>query len=126
SRGRVLPAVLLCPRLQLAAGGQGGRAPGPGGPGGGGDLVRRSPRPVEIRFPGRVRLPGADGRRLLPDVAAPVLAAGVPRTAHPAGEPNRRIRAGSVWIDRKSTRLNSSHVSISYAVFSLKNTKHTR
>src|SRR5699024_11807091 len=25
-----------------------------------------------------------------------------------------------VWIDRKSTRLNSSHVSISYAVFCLK------
>src|SRR5699024_11705557 len=26
----------------------------------------------------------------------------------------------STWIDRKSTRLNSSHVSISYAVFCLK------
>src|SRR5207249_5726879 len=25
-----------------------------------------------------------------------------------------------VWVDRKSTRLNSSHVSISYAVFCLK------
>src|SRR5699024_5035404 len=77
---------------------QGGRAPGPGGPGGGGDLVRLPPRPVEIRFPGRVRLPGADGRGLLPDVAAPVLAAGVHRTAHPDREPQRRIRAGSVWI----------------------------
>src|SRR5699024_12048443 len=27
---------------------------------------------------------------------------------------------GNRWIDRKSTRLNSSHVSISYAVFCLK------
>src|SRR5699024_12002566 len=27
------------------------------------------------------------------------------------------------WLDRKSTRLNSSHVSISYAVFCLKNKK---
>src|SRR5699024_11725237 len=29
-------------------------------------------------------------------------------------------------LDRKSTRLNSSHVSISYAVFCLKKTSHTR
>src|SRR5690625_6142104 len=32
---------------------------------------------------------------------------------------DRRLRAGQV-IDRKSTRLNSSHVAISYAVFCLK------
>src|SRR5699024_11356460 len=30
----------------------------------------------------------------------------------------------SLFIDRKSTRLNSSHVSISYAVFCLKKKKH--
>src|SRR5690625_6134433 len=30
---------------------------------------------------------------------------------------------GEAWIDRKSTRLNSSHVAISYAVFCLKKTK---
>src|SRR5438067_7312226 len=30
-----------------------------------------------------------------------------------------------LWIDRKSTRLNSSHVSISYAVFCLKKKNHT-
>src|SRR5690606_41723745 len=28
------------------------------------------------------------------------------------------------WLDRKSTRLNSSHVKISYAVFCLKKKKH--
>src|SRR5262245_62370707 len=28
------------------------------------------------------------------------------------------------WIDRKSTRLNSSHLGISYAVFCLKKKKH--
>src|SRR5207249_5789242 len=28
-----------------------------------------------------------------------------------------------IWLDRKSTRLNSSHVSISYAVFCLKKQK---
>src|SRR5699024_12705690 len=36
------------------------------------------------------------------------------RTRRPAGAAGRRVR------DRKSTRLNSSHVSISYAVFCLK------
>src|SRR5690606_9899485 len=30
------------------------------------------------------------------------------------------------WIDRKSTRLNSSHVKISYAVFCLKKKKQLR
>src|SRR5699024_12798785 len=36
---------------------------------------------------------------------------------------NRRRRRG--FPDRKSTRLNSSHVSISYAVFCLKKKKHS-
>src|SRR5207249_9203337 len=35
----------------------------------------------------------------------------------------RRFAPGSSSIDRKSTRLNSSHVSISYAVFCLKKKK---
>src|SRR5690242_21532120 len=35
----------------------------------------------------------------------------------PTRRPNRRRTR---WIDRKSTRLNSSHMSISYAVFCLK------
>src|SRR5699024_12128203 len=40
------------------------------------------------------------------------------------------VETGSPWIcanrDRKSTRLNSSHVSTSYAVFCLKKQKRTR
>src|SRR3712207_7352732 len=40
--------------------------------------------------------------------------------AHPRRESNRRLRC-SMWpLDRKSTRLNSSHANISYAVFCLK------
>src|SRR3712207_7888815 len=31
-----------------------------------------------------------------------------------------RSRASALWLDRKSTRLNSSHANISYAVFCLK------
>src|SRR3712207_6920835 len=44
-----------------------------------------------------------------------------------AGEILRLGRAGSrgVGADRKSTRLNSSHANISYAVFCLKKKKHT-
>src|SRR5256885_11878794 len=38
----------------------------------------------------------------------------------------RRILSSSAsWRDRKSTRLNSSHLVISYAVFCLKKKKHT-
>src|SRR5690606_40719326 len=40
---------------------------------------------------------------------------------HP--HPRRRGRPGRGRIDRKSTRLNSSHVKISYAVFCLKKKK---
>src|SRR5690606_40578179 len=32
------------------------------------------------------------------------------------GSPDTMTEAGEVWRDRKSTRLNSSHVKISYAV----------
>src|SRR3712207_8828784 len=39
----------------------------------------------------------------------------------PEAQPN--IREREWWSDRKSTRLNSSHANISYAVFCLK--KHT-
>src|SRR5579872_7591677 len=37
----------------------------------------------------------------------------------------RRVRRAARWRDRKSTRLNSSHVRISYAVFCLKKKKQT-
>src|SRR5947209_15466398 len=32
------------------------------------------------------------------------------------GSENQEVRAGSIVLDRKSTRLNSSHANISYAV----------
>src|SRR5947199_2412066 len=39
------------------------------------------------------------------------------QSAHRLGQPARRVHGGG---DRKSTRLNSSHLGISYAVFCLK------
>src|SRR6478672_13277210 len=42
------------------------------------------------------------------------------------GGPGRGGQASSVWSDRKSTRLNSCHDQISYAVFCLKKKKKTK
>src|SRR5256885_11042170 len=44
------------------------------------------------------------------------------------GTPVRGVKAGPLaeLLDRKSTRLNSSHLVISYAVFCLKKKKNTR
>src|SRR6266571_8584274 len=47
------------------------------------------------------------------------------RPAGPAGLARGRDRRGHRRRDRKSTRLNSSHMSISYAVFCLKKKKKT-
>src|SRR5438445_7656356 len=40
--------------------------------------------------------------------------------------PDYRPGTGRAEIDRKSTRLNSSHANISYAVFCLKKKKHNK
>src|SRR5437660_12760446 len=45
------------------------------------------------------------------------------RRPAPAAQAVRAPRAGPAARDRKSTRLNSSHVAISYAVFCLKKKK---
>src|SRR5207253_9174106 len=84
----------------------------------------RSPRPCPARDrpPGpaarrrRAPVAGADGRAQ-PDLAAVVaLGSGGGQGAAGAHAPRARTAA----LDRKSTRLNSSHVAISYAVFCLK------
>src|SRR4051794_27483490 len=49
------------------------------------------------------------------------------RTSRPSASVLRTsTRFPPYWVDRKSTRLNSSHPSISYAVFCLQNTKKSR
>src|SRR5699024_12658269 len=70
-------------------------------------------------FPRRHRSPisvGPDAR--LRPVHPQTRGAGI----RPRGPP-RKIRKLQISLDRKSTRLNSSHVSISYAVFCLKKKK---
>src|SRR3712207_8327421 len=63
------------------------------------------------------------GRRVRAFQAAHHGAEGIDMSVQPrfAHEPQRRIGRGAV--DRKSTRLNSSHANISYAVFCLKKKK---
>src|SRR5256885_9299254 len=64
-----------------------------------------------------------DNALLWPDFKAvwPSMAAGA--TASPANSVEPFQTVGPFWLptDRKSTRLNSSHLVISYAVFCLKN-----
>src|SRR3989442_13191644 len=55
--------------------------------------------------------------------ALPICHARDAPVADAAGFGTRRAHMG--WQDRKSTRLNSSHVRISYAVFCLKKKKNT-
>src|SRR3712207_8618214 len=88
-------------------------------------MIRRPPRstlfPYTTLFRSRARPyrhgDGAEvGRRPAPPVGRPRAA----RPVRPAeGQARRRHRLG----DRKSTRLNSSHANISYAVFCLKKKK---
>src|SRR6266511_4430217 len=64
-----------------------------------------------------------DDQLALLAIVFPLLAA---RTAggHVTAQPDERHRLLRAMRDRKSTRLNSSHVKISYAVSCLKNKKH--
>src|SRR5256885_9371448 len=79
---------------------------------------------------GRVRIEGRPGQEAhwLPPLGSPVRARRAAAAcrrggrARSAGAPRPRRRR-SVSADRKSTRLNSSHLVISYAVFCLKKKK---
>src|SRR5690349_23378049 len=56
-------------------------------------------------------------------VEIPIFAAGVWLYARSTHAKDKVGRYGLMGLDRKSTRLNSSHVEISYAVFCLKKKK---
>src|SRR5262245_63908908 len=68
-----------------------------------------------------VGLVAGHGGDLQPVLGLEVLGAGAQRAVDPR---DQRVEAlGRVLRDRKSTRLNSSHLGISYAVFCLKKKK---
>src|SRR3712207_255966 len=89
------------------------------------DPVEEAADPVEAAVPVGDGHVGADHRRLLAlRTQAPgephLVVVGVDRP----GEPEDPARELLVHRDRKSTRLNSSHANISYAVFCLKKKKN--
>src|SRR3712207_8994913 len=80
------------------------------------ELEERAADGVEVERPGRV---GAERPRRR-GVAQRYAGAGDPSLA---GDQDVRGLEVAVGADRKSTRLNSSHANISYAVFCLKKNK---
>src|SRR3712207_8625216 len=90
-------------------------------------MIRRPPRSTLFPYTTLFRSPRLDHRRVLrPHVPA--------RSARRAGpevvgarlaREDQSVCRPSVARDRKSTRLNSSHANISYAVFCLKKKKQT-
>src|SRR3712207_8237734 len=97
-------------------------------------MIRRPPRSTLFPYTTLFRSPGSSGRRvtsLSPEAAGDVVLGrtlGGRGEHHPGGshldEPAGHPGAGDVE-DRKSTRLNSSHANISYAVFCLKKERTT-
>src|SRR2546427_11895230 len=85
-------------------------------------MIRRPPRSTLFPYTTLFRSPYLINR---PPYDSAVDAAFGRRTdAVPTGHPQWSPRVGFNWdVDRKSTRLNSSHSQISYAVFCLKKKK---
>src|SRR3712207_7435212 len=94
-------------------------------------MIRRPPRSTLFPYTTLFRsllahgLPRPDNRKAADDVEDAVRRGGaVPATiAVLDGVPHVGLTAEQVDRDRKSTRLNSSHANISYAVFCLKKKK---
>src|SRR5690349_22216366 len=89
-------------------------------------MIRRPPRSTLFPYTtlSRSRPAGGQRGRLLPGDGRPARRGGRARQAglRRRGRP-AQPRGRPAVLDRKSTRLNSSHVEISYAVFCLKKKK---
>src|SRR2546426_8834585 len=97
-------------------------------------MIRRPPRstlfPYTTLFRSPMRTVRADGSVRLIFIGFAVLDDTAVRTPRSAASPETRAARGahngdSAGTDRKSTRLNSSHLVISYAVFCLKKKNNT-
>src|SRR5258705_3428488 len=84
-------------------------------------MIRRPPRSTLFPYTTLFRSRDSDRKerlRLLPEGRGGILHVEGPRRA--LGQDASRHPRGASCPDRKSTRLNSSHLGISYAVFCLK------
>src|SRR3712207_7827875 len=93
-------------------------------------MIRRPPRSTLFPYTTLFRSHVVDDHRpVLPpaqlrgDKDVPAGPPTRPRVHRNGGRPEVRARAGVPRADRKSTRLNSSHANIPYAVFCLKKKK---
>src|SRR2546430_4288853 len=78
-------------------------------------MIRRPPRSTLFPYTTLFRSLGSD---------VPFFALGGRAAGHGRGDQVYKLDdAADYWVDRKSTRLNSSHSQISYAVFCLKKKK---
>src|SRR2546427_5113326 len=83
-------------------------------------MIRRPPRSTLFPYTTLFRSNGLRNGRGLGEAAR-----GCDRKANLHAEPGDRAPRARNPLDRKSTRLNSSHSQISYAVFCLKKKKQT-
>src|SRR2546421_2287034 len=81
-------------------------------------MIRRPPRSTLFPYTTLFRSPLGE--------VVPVHLTGPHADVGPGGQVARQHVGGGLWRDRKSTRLNSSHDQISYAVFCLKKKKENR
>src|SRR3712207_8656638 len=94
-------------------------------------MIRRPPRSTLFPYTTLFRSPHGDGRRERPALEAAAQGLALDQLhdhVGPAGGLVAEVGGGDdvrvAELDRKSTRLNSSHANISYAVFCLKKKKN--
>src|SRR2546430_10368357 len=88
-------------------------------------MIRRPPRSTLFPYTTLFRSLGADGIISVVSNEAPDLMVKLTDSALSGGwDSARDVHYRLLPLDRKSTRLNSSHSQISYAVFCLKKKKH--
>src|SRR3989442_8800200 len=89
-------------------------------------MIRRPPRSTLFPYPPLFRSRWVAVAVRIPPEVAQTLGPGAQRTQtvvtrqRQPHEPEVAVREKTTFIDRKSTRLNSSHLRIPYAVFCLK------
>src|SRR3712207_8960295 len=88
-------------------------------------MIRRPPRSTLFPYTTLFRSPGVSGFNY-PSILYAEGLADLPVCFIDRGMESGVISTGRSFQDRKSTRLNSSHANISYAVFCLKKNIHIR